>query len=47
MLHESEEYRLAPVMVYSGNLSKNWRKFRLRLKYYLEGAFAKSSLTDE
>jgi len=37
----------APQMSYLGNSAENWQKFKLRLKYYLEGTFAKSALTDD
>lgn len=36
-----------PIMRFSGNLADNWRKFKLRLRYYLEGKYAKTSLTND
>ena len=38
----------APAMRYeSTNLAETWRKFKLRLQYYLEGKFAKNQLTND
>ena len=38
----------APVMRYStSNQAETWRKFKLRLQYYLEGKFSRNQLTNE
>ena len=36
-----------PVMQFTGNLAENWRRFKLRLQFFMDSKYSKNSLTNE